>query len=101
MKRILLSVVGGIVIMILLSGLFFLLAGLNLPTRIEWLLADFLMWPIIILSKIFTSPLAEPNSDKMRTPVFLAWLFLHFLSFCILSYAVLWLRDKWKGRKLR
>ncbi len=100
LRRLLLSITGGIFIPIAL--LLLLIGtegiGLTLPSWLQDVIIFMIYWPLILISKFAENPLALPGGDQPRTGVFVAWMFIHFLSFASITYFILWFRDrkKWK-----
>jgi hypothetical protein len=98
MRRILASMAGGVIIPIVFFILVFAIDGIGItfPVWVDEAFLYVIYWPLIPLSKVMQNQLAMPGGDVPRTGVFVAWLGIHYLTFALLTYVILWLRARRK-----
>jgi hypothetical protein len=100
MRRLLLSIAGGVLIPILIFGGALLGALVAHLWHITWLGESFLWligWPLALLKPL--TPSSEDTSSTaahIRLAVYLATPILDFLAYSLLTYTVLWWRAKQK-----
>jgi hypothetical protein len=113
MKRLLQSVLGGVLIPpALLSPLLLLenccLSALERLDKIPWLVSlgrlylSLLMFPFLILAPFEPkSDSPDPNAPFMREAILISAILIDFIAYSLLTYLVLTWRDRRKARKHR